>query len=102
MFPFRSSGSCRVSSILTIVPARSRKIAAFPIGSGITKPSGGGAPVDVIANVREDLIQDRRTRLSLLMGNDERRINSHAREISHRQKATLERFLENSFRDLSG
>src|ERR1700682_937116 len=54
----------------------------------------GVAPVKMVADVGEDLVEDFRARLGLLARDDQRRIDPHPREVAHHQEAASQGFLK--------
>src|ERR1700682_6333298 len=54
----------------------------------------GVAPVKMVADMGEDLVENFRARLGLLARDDQRRIDPHRREVAHHQEAASKRFLE--------
>src|SRR5262249_33609258 len=99
ILPPASSGSSLSWSSRTRVPPRSRNNPLFPVASVIRfvsrGPTSRGAPVEVIANVREDFVEDRHAVLGLFLANDQRRIDPDARKVGHRDDAAAQRFQEN-------
>src|SRR5262245_1529944 len=88
ILPRASTGSSLSWSSRTRVPPRSRNNPLFPLMSAIRFVSrwlsSRGAPVQVVANVREDFVEDRHAGLGLFLANDQRRIDPDAWKIRHR------------------
>src|SRR5215472_3105196 len=99
ILPRASTGSSLSWSSRTRVPPRSRNNPLFPVMSAIRLvcrwPSSRGAPVQVIANVREDFVEDRHAGLGLFFADDQRRIDPDTRKVGHGDDSAAQRFQEN-------
>jgi hypothetical protein len=95
MLPLASSGSWRVSSILTSVPPRSKNSAALPFGSAIEKDFSLRAARSRRGRARaQNLVEDFDAGVGLRFGDDERRVDAHRGKVAHREQPALERLLE--------